>query len=301
MDRDPARYLDRPPVTPRSQLPSILAGITTRNRAHILPKALDSLRVVARPGLSVSVLDDASTDDTPALRERYPEVRWISHLQPAGIIESRNELMRTAETDFFLCLDDDAWFMRGDELELALAHLQANPRVAAIAFDILSPDRPEPTERGTPKSVSMYIGCGHVLRLSAVIKAGFYAAAPGTYGSEEKDLCLRLADQGYEVHLLPGVHVWHDKAWSDRDNRPLHRSGVCNEMVMTLRRCPLPDLLLVLPLKIASYLRFWWLEPFYFRAGLDGLRDFFLHFISTWKSRNPVQRSTFWRFRRYVR
>jgi GT2 family glycosyltransferase len=280
--------------------PTVLAGITTRNRAHILPKALDSLRAVARPGLAVTVLDDASTDGTPELRARYPEVRWLRHAQSAGIIESRNELMRAAGADYYLCLDDDAWFMRGDELELALAHLQAHPDVAAVAFDILSPDRPAAVGRGTPQPVAMYIGCGHVLRLSAVREAGYYAAAPGTYGSEEKDLCLRLADLGREIHLLPGVHVWHDKAWADRDNRPLHRSGVCNEMVMTLRRCPLPDLLLVLPLKVASYLRFWWREPFYFKAGLGGLGDFLRHLGPAWQSRQPVQRSTFWRFRRHA-
>lgn len=278
--------------------PTVVAGITTRNRAHILPKALDSLRAVARPGLLVVVLDDASTDGTPALRARYPDVEWRRHERPLGIIESRNELMRTAEADYYLCLDDDAWFLQGDELELALARLQANPGTAGIAFDILSPDRPAPVPRAAATPTAMYIGCGHVLRLSAVRTAGYYAPSPGTYGSEEKDLCLRLADLGLVIELLPGVHVWHDKAWADRDNRPLHRSGVCNEMVMTLRRCPLPDLLLVLPWKCASYFRFWVRQPFYFTAGLRGLLDFACHFAAAWRTRQPVRRDTFWDFRR---
>lgn len=283
--------MNQPPAPP-----SVLAGITTRNRAYILPKALDSLRTVAGPGLTVTVLDDASTDATPALRERYPEVRWVRHAQSAGIIESRNELMRGTDADYFLCLDDDAWFMRGDELALALAHLQAHPAVAAIAFDILSPDRPDPVERGTPLPVAMYIGCGHVLRLSAVRQAGYYAASPGTYGSEEKDLCLRLADLGLDVVRLPGVHVWHDKAWSDRDYFPIHRSGVCNELTMTVRRCPLPDLLLVLPLKLLSFLWFWIRRPSFFAAGLAGTGQFLRHSLAALRSRAPVRRATFWRF-----
>lgn len=281
-----------------SPQPSVLVGITTRNRAHILPKALDSLRAVVRPGLAVTVLDDASTDSTPTLRERYPEIRWLRHNQAAGIIQSRNELMRSATTEYFLCLDDDAWFLRGDELGLALDHLQANPTVAAIAFDILSPDRSSPVNRSAPLPVAMFIGCGHLLRLSAIQAAGYYAPSPGIYGSEEKDLCLRLADLGFQVMRLPGVHVWHDKAWADRDNRPLHRSGVCNELVMTLRRCPLPDVLLVLPLKLASYLWFWVRKPFYFSAGLAGLGDFIRYLGPAWQSRRPVKRNTFWRFRR---
>lgn len=276
----------------------MLAGITTRNRASILPKALDSLLRQSHHPQQVMVIDDASEDDTSALAARYPQVHWVRHPRPAGIIGSRNELMSGSTADYFLCLDDDAWFLENDELALAIAHLEANPRVAAVAFDILSPDRPTAVERTSVRKTAMFIGCGHVLRLSAVRAAGFYTPAPGTYGSEEKDLCLRLTDQGHEVHLLPGVHVWHDKAWSGRDWFPLHRSGVCNELVMTLRRCPLPDLLLVLPLKLASYLVYWLKNPTRLRAGIAGLGDFLRHFGSVWSSRRPVSRDTFWRFRR---
>jgi glycosyltransferase involved in cell wall biosynthesis len=277
--------------------PRVLAGITTRNRAAILPKALDSLRRQSYPNLRVTVLDDASdTGATWALRDAYPEVHWQRHESPRGIIESRNELMRAADAEYYLCLDDDAWFLRGDELALAVARLQEQADVAAIAFDILSPDRPAEEPRAAARPTAMYIGCGHVLRLSAAHSAGFYAPSPGAYGSEEKDLCLRLADLGLRVELLPGVHVWHDKAWGDRDNRPLHRSGVCNEMTMALRRCPLPDALLVLPLKTLSFFWFWLRHPFYARAGFAGLGDFVRHAAATWRTRQPVKRATFWRF-----
>jgi len=137
-----------------------------------------------------------------------------------------------------------------------------------------------------------------LLRLAAVREAGYYAPTPGTYGSEEKDLSLRLADLGYRIELMPGVHVWHDKAWTGRNWFPLHRSGVCNELVMTLRRCPLPDLLLVLPLKLVSYLWFWVRRPSYLGAGLVGVLDFLRHSLYALKTRGPVKRSTFWRMSR---
>lgn len=244
------------------------------------------------------VLDDASTDSTPATAARYPAVRWIRHETPRGIIESRNELMRGADAEFFLCLDDDAWFLGTDALSAAVARLADAKDVAAIAFDILSPDRPAEQPRRQPRAAAMYIGCGHVLRLDAVRAAGYYASVPGGYGSEEKDLCLRLADRGQRVELLPGVHVWHDKAWAGRDNRPLHRSGVCNEMVMTVRRCPLPDLLAVIPLKFASYFAFWIRNPMYLRSGLAGWLDFARNLGTAWQTRQPVRRETFRRFSR---
>jgi GT2 family glycosyltransferase len=276
----------------------VAVGIVTRNRAHILTKAIASARAQTYPHLRVAVLDDGSTDGTPALCAQFPDVYWTRHDSPAGLIESRNQLMDAAAEEFYVSLDDDAWFLQGDEIAVAVSRMDTNPRLAAIAFDILSPDRPAPAGRGAPRPAAIFIGCGHLLRLAAVRQAGFYAACPGAYGSEEKDLCLRLADIGLSIELLPGVHVWHEKAWADRDNRPLHRSGVCNELVMTLRRCPLPDVLVVLPGKLVSYLLFWLHNPFYFSAGLGGVAGFIRLLPSVWRSRRPVQRTTFWRFHR---
>lgn len=275
--------------------PTLLVGITTRNRAHILPKAIRSALAQNCPGVRVAVLDDGSTDGTPALRAEFPQVEWIRHETSHGIIESRNELMRGTSADYYLSLDDDAWFLRDDEIALAIARLEADPTIGAIAFDILSPDRSDAVERGAPREVAMFIGCGHVVRLSAVRAAGFYASSPGTYGSEEKDLSLRLADLGRRIELLPGVHVWHDKAWQDRDFFPIHRSGVCNELVMTLRRCPMPDLVLVFPLKLVSYAWFWIRRPSFLRAGLAGVGAALRHAGSAWRTRAPVRRDTFWR------
>ena len=278
--------------------PRVLVGITTRNRAQILPKALTSALAQQYTNLQVVVLDDGSTDETPTLREKYPLVRWQRHESSLGIIESRNELMRSTEADYYVSLDDDAWFFHGDEIALAVERLETNANVAAIAFDILSPDRPDRQTRSAATPASMFIGCGHMVRLSAVRTAGYYAPTPGSYGSEEKDLALRLADLGLKIELLPGVHVWHDKAWTGRAWYPLHRSGVCNELFMTLRRCPLPDVLLVLPLKLLSYSWFWIRRPSYFSAGLAGVGLFLRNLGPAFRSRQPVQRATFWRFSR---
>lgn len=277
---------------------SVLAGITTRNRAGLLPRALDSLLAQSAQPIEIAVIDDGSTDGTPRLRARYPGVRWERRDDPAGYMANRNEMMRRTAARYFLSLDDDAWFLRGDELAIAVAHLESDPQVAAVAFDILSPDRPAEKPRGPARPTPMFIGCGHLLRVEAVRAVGLYAATPGPYGSEEKDLCLRLADQGLRVDLLPGVHVWHEKAWADRDNRPLHRSGVCNELTMTVRRCPLPGLLLVLPGKLLSYLWFWIRRPLFLSAGLAGLGDAFRHLGLAWRTRAPVRATTFWRFSR---
>src|SRR5207248_10166849 len=120
---------------------------------------------------------------------------WQKWESSRGYVEGRNHLMRTATADYYFSLDDDAWFLGRDEVGVAVAYMESNPRVAAVAFDILSPDRPNLASRSRPRPISMFIGCGHMVRISALRECGFYAPSLGLYGSEEKDLCLRLLDE----------------------------------------------------------------------------------------------------------
>jgi glycosyltransferase involved in cell wall biosynthesis len=170
--------------------PTVLVGIVTRNRGGILPRAIESAQSQSYQYVDVAVLDDGSEDGTSQLRSKYPAVHWCSWQPSRGYIEARNQLMRNTNAEYYLSLDDDAWFVSQDEISVALGHMEANQSVAAVAFDILSPDHPLPTPGSVPLPVSMFIGCGHLVRISAVRDAGFYVPGPGLYGSEEKDLCV---------------------------------------------------------------------------------------------------------------
>lgn len=137
----------------------------------------------------------------------------------------------------------------------------------------------------------MFIGCGHVLRLAAVRQVGAYEPTPGSYGGEERDLCLRLLDVGYSTMRLPGVHVWHDKTPVARDIEHQHSSGVCNDLATTLRRTPLLALPVALPVKLFRVLRFAW------RVGLTGpccagVSLFLRSLPAICRSRRPVRMQT---------
>jgi GT2 family glycosyltransferase len=206
-------------------------------------------------------------------------------------------MMRSFEGEYYVSLDDDAWFLGTDELRIAIDYLESHATVGAVAFDILSPDRPQPQARSSPVPVSSFIGCGHVLRLAALRKIGYYEPNPGRYGGEEKDLCLRLLDAGWETHLLPGVHVWHEKTPLARDLPAQHRSGVCNDLCFALRRCPAPWLALVIPYKIVRHLAFSATHGLLL-PGLAGIGQFFANVLAVWKSRAPVSLESFLRFAR---
>ena len=268
----------------------VLVGIVTRNRAGILPKALASAQAQV-PHVQVAVLDDGSTDATPLLRIQFPQVAWQRWDVNQGLMSARNELMARPGFDFYVSLDDDAWFLRTDEITVALQYLNEHPAVAAVAFDILAPDQPATRERGGAQPAATFIGCGHVLRLAAVREVGAYEPTPGSYGGEEKDLCLRLMDAGHAIVRLPGVHVWHDKTPVAREIPQQHRSAICNDLVMTLRRTPLLVLPLALPVKMFRHLRFSW------RAGLlqpclAGFALFARSLPTILRSRRPVRMET---------
>ena len=271
-----------------ARAPSAVVGIATHNRAAELRKALESAQAQSHRPLRVTVVDDASTDETPLLQNDFASVDWQRWGTGQGHVRARNHMMLSAGEDYFVSLDDDAWFMQGDEIAVAVNYLESHPGVAAVAYDIISPDRPDPVPRGRRRSVPMFIGCGHMLRLSIAKALDGYSEFPGAYGAEEKDLCLRLIDAGYAVHQLDGVHVWHDKSSTARDLRRQFRSGVCNDLTLALRRMPLPLLLPVLSWKVTAHLvfaiRHGWLRPY----G-EGVQDFLRAGVATWRGRRPVR------------
>jgi GT2 family glycosyltransferase len=280
--------------------PRVLVGITTFNRADMLPRAIESAFAQTYSAIDVAVVDDGSTDHTPSVAARFPRAQWVRWPSSRGYAAARNHLMLEATAEYYASLDDDAWFLRGDEISLAIELMQDNPKIAAVAFDILSPDRSTATERTPATPVALFIGCGHVLRLDAVRRLNGYAVFPGSYGGEEKDLCLRLLDAGYEIARLPGVHVWHDKTNVARDAAMQHRSGVCNDLTLTLRRTPLALLPAAVGWKIARHLQFS-TRARLLAPCLDGFRLVARSLPEIWGGREAVNSATLRRFARLSR
>lgn len=281
-------------------LPSASIGVVTRNRAAILSRAIASALRQKGIDACVTVLDDGSTDETTALQTRFRDVTWLRRQEVGGHISARNELMARGDFDYFVSLDDDAWFLNDDEVAVAIEFLERNKSVAAIGFDILSADHPHVQERGTPETIATFIGCGHALRMSAVREVGAYELTPGRYGGEEKDLSLRLMDAGYKIIRLPGVHVWHEKTRVARQLLAQHRSGVCNDLVMTLRRTPLFLLPMAFLAKFYRHVIFS-LKHGLLRQCLQGFSLFATSVPAVWRSRRPVKVATLRSFMRLGR
>ena len=107
-------FLENDELMPR---PKILIGITSKNRASILPKAINSALEQSYVNKEVWVFDDASTDETALLKERFPNVKWFFSKEPKGLVWARNFFMKQKGFDYFCSLDDDAWFISKDTIQ----------------------------------------------------------------------------------------------------------------------------------------------------------------------------------------
>ena len=157
--------------------------------------------------------DIASSDGTPALRQKYPQVQWLRSEERLEMIGSRNQLMSQTDADLYFSLDDDAWFLSPDALSRGVELMRANPKLGALAYDILLPGmKPRPLASG-PVPHHLFVDCGCLLRRSAMEEAGYYRNLPEAYaGTQETDLSLRFLDHGYEVMIWRGLHIWHERS-----------------------------------------------------------------------------------------
>ena len=95
-------------MTPKSQ-PDISVIIPAFNRAHTLPKALDSVLSQTLKPREIIVVDDGSTDETNAVLANYPGLCIISQ-DNRGVSAARNVGIEKAGGEWLAFLDsDDEW------------------------------------------------------------------------------------------------------------------------------------------------------------------------------------------------
>ena len=134
------------PVPSGTGGPSVSIVIPTYNRARWLRGAIDSVLDQDYPDLEVVVVDDGSSDDTPALLERYAkrhDERRFRFLRQdnAGQATALNRGNAAARGELIGYLSDDDALKPGALARLAGA-LAANPRAAVAypAYEVIDAD-----------------------------------------------------------------------------------------------------------------------------------------------------------------
>lgn len=88
--------------------------LPTKNRHDQLAAAIDSVQAQTYPHWELLIVDDGSTDDTPALLQQRqaadPRVRFTRHDTSRGACAARNQAIQQAQGRFVTGLDDDDLF-----------------------------------------------------------------------------------------------------------------------------------------------------------------------------------------------
>lgn len=94
--------------------PLVSAVITTKNRADLLPRALESVHRQSYSNIEIVVVDDGSTDDTAEVLKEFAAKHAIVQIHneiSQGACRARNQGIEAASGEFIAGLDDDdQWY-----------------------------------------------------------------------------------------------------------------------------------------------------------------------------------------------
>jgi GT2 family glycosyltransferase len=214
--------------------PDVSISLVNTNSRELLLACLESLAGVEA---EIVVLDNASEDGSAdAVREGFPHVRLVEQRQRAGFGANHNTVIRATTGRYVYVLNEDTtspdW-----GLERMVAHLDSNPRVAALAPRLEYPDGrlqdsawrfPSPgvaalglltlSRAGVVQSggretrdVDWAMAAALLVRREALDEVGLFDEGFFIY-SEETDLCLRLRRAGWRTQYFPGVTVVHHES-----------------------------------------------------------------------------------------
>jgi len=183
---------------------SLSVVIPVRNGARFLAEAVASVRAQAEVAAEIIVVDDGSTDDTPAVIAALPGVRVIRQA-PAGAGAARNRGAEAATGEWLAFLDaDDLW--TPDKLAVQRRWLAAHPETDIVfgygANFTLAADG---TRREEPARPACLPGAALLRRDYFLAHAKF---DPAHQPSEVIEWNLRLNAKGARLGVVPETILW---------------------------------------------------------------------------------------------
>ncbi len=272
--------------------PRVTIVITTHNRCCDVIRAIESC-LMQSEACEILVYDDASTDQTAeTLRTRFPSIRVVHSETRCGYIALRNRGFREGQGEIVVSIDDDAYFTDPATLTQVVDMFDRHPLAAALALPYIEPDSGRPTMTPIPPATRMrnYIGCAHAIRRHMALELGGYPELLIHQG-EERDLCIRLLDRGYEI-LYAGTPPIDHLYSSQRDHSRVNYYGFRNTILFCWMRLPFPECLpraVVSTLKLLCY-QFSWDQ---LGVRLQALAAGWFGLLIHRRCRRPVSRHTY--------
>lgn len=137
---DPERVHSTKNEVPASEergRPEVSVIVPTYQRPDLVARAVASVRAQTFPDLEIVIVDDGSTDETPAVGEKLAaadeRVRYVRFEDNRGACAARNCGMEDARGRYLAFLDDDDVY-RPDKLEKLVPVLRAAPEEVVLVY-----------------------------------------------------------------------------------------------------------------------------------------------------------------------
>lgn len=217
------KFMIKSSATISDQSPLVSIIIPTYNHAHLIKKALDSLLSQTYANWEAIVVNNFSADDTEKVVAGYSDnrIRLINFSNNGVIAASRNQGIQHSQGEFIAFLDsDDYWYPK--KLEVSLDYLQNHScDMVCSNEDLIENDvviqtwYHGPDYRGTYNNLLMKGNCIStstvILKKSCLDKVGIFQEDKKYITSEDYDLWLRIARDGYKIKFIDHVLGGHLK------------------------------------------------------------------------------------------
>ncbi len=213
--------------------PAVTIGIVTFNNRELTELCLDSIeRCTVHPSYEIVVVDNASTDGTPAWLEdeaaRRPKLRVILNRSNRGFAPACNQAFAGAQGEVFCLLNNDTVVTRG-WLSAMVGALMRDPKLGLVgpsSNGVANEARVTPGYRdlaGLPEWAERYVW-DHDQESFPIPMLALYCAALrrevwGAVGGlderfevglfEDDDFSRRIRQAGYDIRCLRGAWVHH--------------------------------------------------------------------------------------------
>jgi glycosyltransferase involved in cell wall biosynthesis len=209
-----------------SNTPEVSVVIPVHNGEKYLAESIHSVLAQEQVAVEILVVDNASTDGTPAVAGMFPSIRYF-HLEEKGLAKALNYGVEQCRSTFLSFLDaDDLWkpnklvkqleaFAEDPELEMAFTHIE----------QFISPELPEPVK--ATLSIRDARLPGRVKSTLLIRRQSFWKVGPFETTTELADFIdwyMRAEEQRLKELMLPDVLALRrihgaNLGYTDRDKR----------------------------------------------------------------------------------
>jgi GT2 family glycosyltransferase len=203
-----------------ARYPKVSVVVASYNGGPTLRACLESLRRLNYPDYEVILVDDGSTDDTPAIAQAFPEVRTLRHenrglsvARNTGIAAATGEVVAFTDSD---CRADEDWLRHlvGDLIRSEFVGIGGHnflpPDDSLVAAAVMvSPGGPAHVML-TDREAEHIPGCNMAFYKWALAEIGGFDPVFRKAG-DDVDVCWRLQQHGHRIGFSPAGFVWHHR------------------------------------------------------------------------------------------